>query len=374
MFILRVDDEITLRLHDEAVVADLFALIQTNQAYLSAHLSWPVEHQTQTSTRRFIHKARHSYGQGQGIGTAIYYKGQLAGSVGLQIRNASIGSAEIGYWLGEALTGKGIITRSVRAMMDYSFTTLGLHKIIIRCATNNPKSAAIPIRLNFSEDGIEKHGAIINDQYIDFRIFRMLADDWEMGAAGREFAHQVDDKLELRVFSQRDAQALFELTERNREHLSQWLPGIVNNRTLEDTQHFIADALSQYADNNGMHIGIWFKGALCGAIGYHYWDFRNRKTELGYWLDQATTGQGIMTRSVQTLVTYAVEVLELQRIEIYCAMENERSCAIPKRLGFTHEGNQRGKQWLHNRYHDTAIYAMLSQNWKSGDAHISRRY
>ncbi|MBK9162321.1 MAG: GNAT family N-acetyltransferase [Acidobacteria bacterium] len=42
------------------------------------------------------------------------------------------------------------------------------------------------------------------------------------------------------------------------------------------------------------------------------------QSEIGYWIDKAEEGQGIITRSTALLIEYAFEELKLNRIEIRC--------------------------------------------------------
>ncbi|HEY2333416.1 MAG TPA: GNAT family protein [Solirubrobacterales bacterium] len=49
---------------------------------------------------------------------------------------------------------------------------------------------------------------------------------------------------------------------------------------------------------------------------------------------QITQGSGTMTAAVRLLVDHALTVWQLNRVEIRAAVENRRSRAIPKRLGF----------------------------------------
>jgi RimJ/RimL family protein N-acetyltransferase len=58
--------------------------------------------------------------------------------------------AEIGYWLREDWTGRGLATEAARAMMDVARTLPRLLHLEIRCDERNAPSAAVPLRLAFT--------------------------------------------------------------------------------------------------------------------------------------------------------------------------------------------------------------------------------
>ena len=179
------------------------------------------------------------------------------------------------------------------------------------------------------------------------------------------FSFRIDDEVELRLFEERHAEQFYALTEQNRAHLRAWLPWVDGTTSPEDTRAFIKGALQQFAHNNGFQAGIWVAGAPAGAIGFHYLDWTNRKTELGYWLGDAFQGRGVMTRACRALVDYAFDELDLQRVEIRCAVENMRSRAIPERLDFRQEGVLRQAEWLYDHFVDVVVYSVLAREWRS---------
>jgi len=175
---------------------------------------------------------------------------------------------------------------------------------------------------------------------------------------------RIDEDAELRIFEERHAQELAELVDQNRAYLRQWLPWLDDSRTVEDSRAFIKNSLQQFANNEGAQMGIWYLRKLVGGIGYHPIDWANLKVEIGYWLAEAYQGKGLMTRACRTLVTYAFDELGLNKVEIRCATENFRSCAIPKRLGFTQEGILRDAGWQNDHFEDLVVYGMLTREWQ----------
>ena len=81
----------------------------------------------------------------------------VIGEVGLYPRNAErrvphgeADRVEIGYWLRSDLTGLGLATEAVQAVLAIAHTLPGMTLIEIRCDPRNAPSAAIPRRLGFN--------------------------------------------------------------------------------------------------------------------------------------------------------------------------------------------------------------------------------
>jgi ribosomal-protein-serine acetyltransferase len=363
LFSLRIDAEIELRLHDLTQADTQFAVIDANRRHIGEHLGWVHHHLSAEDTRQFIQNARRSFANGTDLSVAIYYHGQFVGSAGLHVRDTLARKGEIGYWLAKAVNGKGIMTRVVRVLLDYGFQIFGLHKIIIRAATNNPASAGIPKRLGFQLEGTLRADGYVYDHYVDLEVYALFAHDWHITQANPDFGYPVDEALVLRPFQMHHAHALFMLVDQNRDFLRRWLPWVEVTLDVSDEEAFIRLNLDQYARSDGVAMGLWYHGKLVGSVGFHFWNYGNRSTEIGYWLAEAHNGKGLMTRAVQAMTTYAIRELALNRVIIRCATENHASCALPQRLGFHHEGVQRAEQWLYDRYVDLNVYSMLARDW-----------
>ena len=174
----------------------------------------------------------------------------------------------------------------------------------------------------------------------------------------------IDNDLELRLLDESDAEQLFKLVDANRPYLRAWLPWLDMNVRVEDTMQFIRSCQSQYENRVCFNVSIRYLGNIVGIIGYHPIDWQNRSALIGYWISGNSQGKGIMTRACKTLTTYAFKTLQLNRIDIRCATGNVKSCAIPKRLGFTFEGTLREAEWLYDHFVDLHVFSMLAKEWK----------
>jgi ribosomal-protein-serine acetyltransferase len=178
------------------------------------------------------------------------------------------------------------------------------------------------------------------------------------------FRAQLRENLNLRLLEERHAPEVFSLVDRDRDYLREWLPWVDSTVTHDDTLSFIRSSLEQFASQKGFVAGIWNGRQFCGVIGTHKLDMLNRKGEIGYWLGHASQGKGIMTDACRAVVTHLLNELELNRVVIDCAVGNEKSCSVARRLGFTEEGLAREAILLHGRFHDLRHFAMLKKDWK----------
>ncbi|HEY3840427.1 MAG TPA: GNAT family protein [Bryobacteraceae bacterium] len=169
--------------------------------------------------------------------------------------------------------------------------------------------------------------------------------------------------IDIQMFEEEHALELFQLIERNRTSLRQWLPWLDCTNVLADTVDHIRVSKKRFEESNGFSAGIRINGTLCGAIGLHAIDPRHRSSSIGYWLTEGLQGRGVMTKACRAVVGAAFEHYGLHRIEIRCATGNNKSCAIPERLGFQYEGTLREAEWLYDHFVDLRVYSMLEQDW-----------
>jgi carbamoyl-phosphate synthase large subunit len=168
--------------------------------------------------------------------------------------------------------------------------------------------------------------------------------------------------LRLRPLEPDDAEELYRLVDANRAYLAKFMPWAAG-QTRADTRGHIESSLQRQAANDGFDCVILRDGRVVGGIGYHSVSWQHRSTSVGYWLAEAEQGRGTMTRAVRALVDHAFAVWELNRVEIAAAVENERSRALARRLGFTEEGVRRSAELVGGRYLDHVVYSMLASEW-----------
>ncbi|MEE3956089.1 GNAT family protein [Peribacillus frigoritolerans] len=184
------------------------------------------------------------------------------------------------------------------------------------------------------------------------------------------FSFKVDNQIGIELLQQQHKEELFKLVDNNREHLRKWLLWVDKRKSAQDFEPIISIWINNYANNNGFDAGIRYNGKLVGMIGLHYIDWKNKATSIGYFLSEEAQGNGIITKSVSSLVNYLFKELDLNRIEIQVAVNNLKSITIPRRLGFVQEGIKRDGQWLYDHYEDLITFSLLKNDWEKASGLI----
>jgi ribosomal-protein-serine acetyltransferase len=179
------------------------------------------------------------------------------------------------------------------------------------------------------------------------------------------FSRRVGPGIEMRLMQVRDAEPMFAVVERNREYLRTWLPWVDATDSPAVIREFIRGAVEKYRAGLALNAAVWIDGGIAGSVGHHAIDRANRSTSLGYWIDEAHQGKGIITRCCRVLLDYLFDEQALHRVEIRCGTGNLRSCAIPERLGFTREGVLREAEWVSGRFVDLVVWGMLEDEWRA---------
>jgi ribosomal-protein-serine acetyltransferase len=178
MFSLRVDDEIQIALYEERQAEQVFQVVDQNRAHLREWLGWLDDNLSPEDSRAYIRAVNQKFANNDGFEGGIWYKGEYVGGIGLHYINWLTRKTEIGYWLAASYQGRGIMTRAVRALINEIFNDYNLNRIEIRCATGNLRSCAIPERLGFILEGVQRDGEWLYDHFVDLRVYSLLASQW----------------------------------------------------------------------------------------------------------------------------------------------------------------------------------------------------
>lgn len=179
MFTYKLDERTELGLLEERHAKELTELTDQNRDHLREWLPWLDDNHTVEDRKNFIRGTLRQLADNNGFQAGIWYEGRLAGVVGYHGINWENRRTSLGYWLGKEFEGKGLMTKSCRALTNHAFDTYGLNRVTIACAVENRKSRTIPERLGFELEGIQRQAEWLYDHFVDHALYGMIASDWE---------------------------------------------------------------------------------------------------------------------------------------------------------------------------------------------------
>ena len=142
---------VTLRRHRPDDLDAVFQAVTESLDHLRPWLPWAADY-TRQSAAEFLAKSAQGWADGTEYGYAIIAGGVLAGGCGL-MRRIGPGGLEIGYWVHQAWTRRGLATAASAALVEAAFRLPGVDRIEIVHDELNVASAGIPRKLGFTKAG-----------------------------------------------------------------------------------------------------------------------------------------------------------------------------------------------------------------------------
>jgi RimJ/RimL family protein N-acetyltransferase len=99
----------------------------------------------------------------------------LLGSISLMRFSWPHARAEVGYWLAREARGYGHVTRAVRLITAWGFRSLGLQRIDLMAATENPASQRVAERCGFTREAVLRSYLQAREGRQDMVAFGLLA-------------------------------------------------------------------------------------------------------------------------------------------------------------------------------------------------------
>jgi RimJ/RimL family protein N-acetyltransferase len=144
--------------------------------------------------------------------------------------------------------------------------------------------------------------------------------------------------LELRAWRPGDVDVLAEAVTRNIEHLRPWMEWIAHEPLSRAARLALIEGWARQREAGGDVVyGVLRDGQVVGGTGLHRRPGPHG-LEIGYWIDEGHTGQGIATEVARALTTAALALDGIHFVEIHHDRGNVASGRIPRRLGFTFIG------------------------------------
>lgn len=178
-----------------------------------------------------------------------------------------------------------------------------------------------------------------------------------------------EGQVSLRPLRQRDATAWREVRLRNAEWLTPWestLPGPQDERPATFAA-MVRRLRAEAKAGRTLPFAITLNDRLVGQVtlGGITWGSL-RSAYVGYWIDQAVAGRGIMPTSVAMVCDHAWSGLGLHRIEVNIRPENAPSLRVVEKLGFRSEGLRPRYLHIDGQWRDHVTFALNAEEVPGG--------
>ena len=173
------------------------------------------------------------------------------------------------------------------------------------------------------------------------------------------------DRLKLRPLSMRDVNDVFEYAS---------MPEVSKNvtwdyhRNIADSMAFVKSILYQYDQGLPSPWGIVYKSQhkLIGTGGFHNVNYEYKKAEVGYAISAKFWNMGLMTEALSEMLRFGFNVMQFNRIEALCKLQNTSSEKVMQKCNMKFEGILREHIFVKDEFHDLKIYSVLKSEFENG--------
>ncbi|MFD8478859.1 GNAT family N-acetyltransferase [Kitasatospora sp. NPDC059673] len=128
--------------------------------------------------RQMVRYLRAEAAAGRMLPFVVLYRGRLVGQLTVGgITWGSMCSANVGYWVDEAVAGRGITPTAVALAVDHCFRDLGLHRIEVCIRPENRPSRRVVEKLGFRAEGMRPRYLHIDGDWRDHLVYALTADE-----------------------------------------------------------------------------------------------------------------------------------------------------------------------------------------------------
>ncbi|MAY61603.1 MAG: 30S ribosomal protein S5 alanine N-acetyltransferase [Rhizobiales bacterium] len=158
------------------------ALRKASRAFLEPwEPRWPADDLTREA---FRHRIRRYHADRSGGFADPYFiflgkDNTLVGGITIgSIRRGAAESCMLGYWMGEAYAGQGLMQAALQVLIPHIFDGLRLHRIEAACIPENQRSSHLLEKAGFRREGYLHSYLRINGAWRDHLLYALIAEEW----------------------------------------------------------------------------------------------------------------------------------------------------------------------------------------------------
>ncbi|MFK7789279.1 MAG: GNAT family N-acetyltransferase [Phycisphaeraceae bacterium] len=184
-FEIKVDEELSLRLHEPRFAEEVHSVAIANREHINRWMPFLCDSYNLESSREHARESLQGFADRTKITLTVLEHGEVVGSTGWTDWNQQslfdgrldYASADIGYWLAKEATGRGLMTRAVRAMTTLAFEAYGLKRLTIRAEPENEASWRVAERAGYQYEGLLRGVATFDGRVVNHKLYAILAEE-----------------------------------------------------------------------------------------------------------------------------------------------------------------------------------------------------
>lgn len=177
-----------------------------------------------------------------------------------------------------------------------------------------------------------------------------------------EFPQIETERLILREINYEDRYEIFQILSKD-EVIKYY--GMYPTASIKEADGLIAKFSDGFKATNTIRWGITLKenNKLIGTCGFHNLNEKHFRAEMGYELSSTYWKYGYMKESVDAIIRYGFDKMNLNRIEAVIYPENTSSRTVLERAGFKEEGLLKEYACFRDKFEDLIMFSLLKRNW-----------
>lgn len=141
-------------------------------------LTWQ-PHSSSTATRLLLELWCADYEKDDNYNWCITLDGEPIGNISVVRFSEHDECAELGYCMSANHWGRGIMSEAAGAVIDFLFREVGVHRVSIRHATQNPASGKVAQKCGLTYEGTTRDGFKAHwGEWLDIAHYGILRDEW----------------------------------------------------------------------------------------------------------------------------------------------------------------------------------------------------
>lgn len=170
----------------------------------------------------------------------------------------------------------------------------------------------------------------------------------------------ITERLVLRRFTRDDAADLFAM--RSSEDVMQYIARPLC-KTVDDAIALIDVIDNLLQGNDGITWCICLKNSdkYIGSIGFWRIEKGNHRAEIGYLLNPAYQGSGLMQEAIEAVIDYGFKIIGLHSIQANVQPKNVASINLLLKNNFVQEAYFKEDHLHKGSFADTVIFSLLTQ-------------